>query len=104
MLWRLRMVMANSLDLKQSLDIDVKYQKTNKMDTFEIEVATGGSSITYTITPLEDGRFQVNQKDDVVGVVAPNTREQGITWTTDDDIDDDLLENIGRAIEAEKLG
>jgi hypothetical protein len=77
--------------------------KKPRMDTFEIEVATGGSSITYTIKPLEDGSFQVFQKDDIVGVVFPNTREKGITWTTDDDIDDDLLENIGKAIEAEKL-
>lgn len=73
------------------------------MEQFEIEVATGGSSITYTIQPLEDGSFQVFQKKDPVGIVFPNTREKGITWTTDDDIDDDLLENIGRAIEAEKL-
>ncbi len=73
------------------------------MEKFEIEVATGGSSITYTIESLEDGSFKVFQKDDVVGVVFPNTREKGITWTTDDEIDDDLLENIGRAIEAEKL-
>lgn len=73
------------------------------MDTFDIEVATGGSSITYTIKPLEDGSFQVSQEDDAVGIVFPNTREKGITWTTDDDIDDDLLENIGKAIEAEKL-
>lgn len=73
------------------------------METFEIEVATGGSSITYTIKTLEDGSFQVFQKDDEVGKVFPNTRENGVTWTTDDDIDDDLLENIGKAIEAEKL-
>jgi hypothetical protein len=73
------------------------------METFEIEVATGGSSITYSINPLEDGSFQVLQQHDVVGIVFPNTREQGVTWTTDDDIDEDLLENIGKAIEAEKL-
>jgi hypothetical protein len=73
------------------------------METFEIEVATGGSSITYSINPLEDGSFQVLQQQDVVGIVFPNTREQGVTWTTDDDIDEDLLENIGKAIEAEKL-
>ena len=73
------------------------------METFEIEVATGGSSITYTIKPLADGSFQVFQKDEGVGIVFPNTRKKGITWTTDDEIDDDLLENIGRAIEAEKL-
>jgi hypothetical protein len=88
---------------KQSTENDVKYQKTFMMDTFEIEVATGGSSITYTIKPLEDGSFQVSQKDDAVGIVFPNTRVNGVTWTTDDDIDDDLLENIGKAIEAEKL-
>jgi hypothetical protein len=73
------------------------------METFEIEVATGGSSITYSINPLEDGSFQVLQQQDVVGIVFPNTREQGVTWTTDDDIDEDLLENIVKAIEAEKL-
>jgi len=73
------------------------------MESFDIEVATGGSSITYTVTVLEDGKFQVNQNDDLVGVVYPNTQEKGITWYTDDDIDDDLLENIGAAIEAEKM-
>jgi len=73
------------------------------MENFEIEVATGGSSITYTVTVLEDGKFQVNQDDDLVGIVYPNTQEKGITWYTDDDIDDDLLENIGAAIEAEKM-
>jgi hypothetical protein len=73
------------------------------METFDIEVATGGSSITYTINPLEEGTFQVMLKEEVVGVVIPVARENGFTWTTDDDIDDDLLENIGRAIEAEKL-
>ena len=73
------------------------------MESFEIEVATGGSSITYTVTVLENGKFQVNQDDDLVGIVYPNTQEKGITWLTDDDIDDDLLENIGAAIEAEKM-
>ena len=73
------------------------------MESFDIEVATGGSSITYTVTVLEDGKFQVNQIDDLVGVVYPNTQEKGITWYTDDDIDDDLLENIGAAIEAEQM-
>jgi len=73
------------------------------MESFDIEVATGGSSITYTVTVLEDGKFQVNQNDDLVGIVYPNTQEKGITWYTDDDIDDDLLENIGAAIEAEKM-
>jgi hypothetical protein len=73
------------------------------MEAFEIEVATGGSSITYTVRPLEDGKFEVKQEDDLVGVVYPNTKEQGITWYTDDDIDDDLLENIGNAIQAEKM-
>ncbi len=73
------------------------------METFEIEVGTGGASISYTIKPQEDGSFQVNQKDEVVGVVTPNTREKGVSWTTDDDIDDDLLENIGKAIEAERF-
>jgi hypothetical protein len=73
------------------------------METFEIEVATGGSSITYVITPLEDGKFQVNQNEDLVGIVYPNTQQKGVTWYTDDDIDEDLLENIGAAIEAEKM-
>lgn len=73
------------------------------MEDFEIEVATGGSSMTYTVTPLEDGKFQVNQGGDLVGTVYPNTQEKGITWYTDDEIDEELLENIGRAIEAEKL-
>jgi hypothetical protein len=73
------------------------------MESFDIEVATGGSSITYTVTVLEDGKFQVNQDNDLVGIVYPNTQEKGITWYTDDDIDDDLLENIGAAIEAEKM-
>ena len=73
------------------------------MEAFEIEVATGGSSITYVITPLEDGKFQVNQNKDLVGIVYPNTQEKGVVWYTDDDIDDDLLENIGAAIAAEKM-
>jgi hypothetical protein len=73
------------------------------MKTFEIEVATGGSSITYTITPLEDGKFQVNLGDELIGTVYPNTQEKGITWFTDDDIEEDLLGNIGIAIEAEKM-
>jgi hypothetical protein len=73
------------------------------METFEIEVATGGSSITYTITPLEDGKFQVNLGDELIGTVYPNTQEKGITWFTDDDIEEDLLGNIGIAIEAEKM-
>lgn len=73
------------------------------METFEIEVATGGSSITYEITPLADGKFQVNQGDERVGTVYPNTQEKGVTWFTDDDIEDDLLEHIGAAIEAEKM-
>jgi hypothetical protein len=73
------------------------------METFEIEVATGGSSITYVITPLKDGKFQVNQNEDLVGIVYPNTQEKGVTWYTDDDIEEDLLENIGAAIEAEKM-
>jgi hypothetical protein len=73
------------------------------METFDIEVATGGSSITYTINPLEDGTFEVMLKEEVVGVVIPLAREKGYSWTSDDDIDDDLLENIGKAIEAEKL-
>jgi hypothetical protein len=73
------------------------------MENFEIEVATGGSSITYLIQPLEDGSFQVFQQEEVVGIVFPNTREQGVSWTTDDEIDEDLLENIGKAIEAEKF-
>jgi hypothetical protein len=73
------------------------------METFDIEVATGGSSLTYTINPLAEGTFQVLLKEEVVGVVIPVAREKGYTWTTDDDIDDDLLENIGKAIEAEKL-
>lgn len=71
------------------------------MEKFEIEVATGGSSITYAITPLADGKFQVNQGDDLVGIVYPNTQEKGVTWYTEDDIEDDLLNNIGTAIEAE---
>jgi hypothetical protein len=75
----------------------------SNMEDFEIEVATGGSSITYTVTPLEDGKFEVKQGDDLVGTVYPNTKEQGTTWYTDDDIDDDLLENIGTAIQAEKM-
>jgi hypothetical protein len=73
------------------------------METFEIEVATGGSSITYTITPLADGKFQVNLGDELIGTVYPNTQEKGITWFTDDDIEEDLLGNIGIAIEAEKM-
>jgi uncharacterized OB-fold protein len=73
------------------------------MESFEIEVATGGSSVTYTVNVLEDGKFQVRQNDELVGIVYPNTQEKGITWYTDDDIDDDLLENIGVAIEAEKM-
>jgi hypothetical protein len=73
------------------------------MEAFEIEVATGGSSITYVIVPLEDGKFQVNQNEDLVGIVYPNIQETGVTWYTDDDIDDDLLENIGAAIAAEKM-
>jgi hypothetical protein len=73
------------------------------MEDFEIEVATGGSSITYTVTPLEDGKFQVKQEEDQVGIVYPNTQEKGITWYTDDDIEEELLLNIGKAIEAEKL-
>ncbi|MDB5020317.1 MAG: hypothetical protein JWQ28_1444 [Pedobacter sp.] len=73
------------------------------MEAFEIEVATGGSSITYNILPLEDGKFQVNQNEDLVGIVYPNTQEKGVTWYTDDDIDEDLLENIGAAIQAEKM-
>jgi hypothetical protein len=73
------------------------------MEAFEIEVATGGSSITYAVTPLEDGKFQVNQDEDLVGIVYPNIQEKGVTWYTDDDIDDDLLENIGAAIAAEKM-
>jgi hypothetical protein len=78
-------------------------QSLTFMEAFEIEVATGGSSITYVVTPLEDGKFQVNQGDDLVGVVYPNTQEKGVTWYTDDDIDLDLLDNIGAAIQAEKM-
>jgi len=89
---------------KTNPEIDCyKVPKMINMETFDIEVATGGSSITYTIKPLEDMTFQVLLKEEPVGVVIPVAREKGFSWTTDDEIDDDLLENIGKAIEAEKL-
>jgi hypothetical protein len=72
------------------------------MEPYDIEVATGGLSITYTVKKEEDGKYLIMQDKDVLGKVSGMVAEKGITWETDDDIDNLLLEAIGHAIEAEE--
>jgi len=72
------------------------------MEPYEIEVATGGLSITYTVKKEEDGKYLILQEEEELGKISGIVSEKGITWSTDDDIDNLLLESIGKAIEAEE--
>ncbi|MDO7745020.1 MAG: hypothetical protein MUP99_14660 [Pedobacter sp.] len=72
------------------------------MEPYEIEVATGGLSITYTVQQEEDGQFKIMQDEEVLGKIYPDVLENGVTWNTSDDIDELLLNSIGQAIEAQE--
>jgi len=72
------------------------------MKPYEIEVATGGLSITYTVRKEEDGQFRIMQGDEELGLIYPDVMANGITWHTQDNIDELLLNEIGRAIEAQE--
>jgi hypothetical protein len=77
-------------------------EKIYIMEPYEIEVATGGLSITYTVKKEEDGKYLILQEEEELGKISGIVSEKGITWSTDDDIDNLLLESIGKAIEAEE--
>lgn len=72
------------------------------MKSYQIEAATGGLSITYTVRPQEDGQFKIMKDKDQLGLIYPEVTKDGTTWHTDDDIDDLLLNAIGQAIEAQE--
>jgi len=72
------------------------------MEPYEIEVATGGLSITYTVQQEEDGQFKIMQEEEVLGKIYPDVLENGVTLNTSDDIDELLLNSIGQAIEAQE--
>jgi hypothetical protein len=85
--------------LIQRLSVELQKQL---MKPYDIEVATGGLSITYQVYKEEDGKYLIKQDDDIVGKISGTVNEKGIHWETDEDIDNLLLEAIGNAIEAEE--
>ena len=72
------------------------------MEPYDIEVATGGLSITYTVQRESDGQFRIMQDDDELGLIYPDVMDNGVTSNTADDIDDLLLNSLGAAIEAQE--
>lgn len=73
------------------------------METYEIEVATGGLSVTYTVALQEDGTYLITHGKDRLGQIYPEVLGNGVIWYTDDDIDEQLLKAIGEAIEVQEM-
>ena len=64
------------------------------MENFEINV--NGS--TYSVAPQENGTYRILKGEEKIGVIYAEPGENGTDWKTLDDLDTQLVVNLGQAI------
>jgi len=73
------------------------------MKPYDIEVGTGGLSVTYKVSFEQDGKYVIMLGEEKIAVIFPEVLDNGVVWYAEEEIDNLLLNEIGKAIEAEEM-
>ncbi|MES2828821.1 MAG: hypothetical protein V4687_11715 [Bacteroidota bacterium] len=64
------------------------------MQSFEIQLLES----KLTIEPQENGTYRIMEGEEKVGVVYPEPDGDQVTWSTQDELDTDFVQQIGELI------
>jgi len=67
-----------------------------EIQAFDIQLPTN----TYTVEPQDNGTFRLMDGEEKIGVVYPEVAEDGTTWKTMDELENDFVQQVGALISA----
>jgi hypothetical protein len=64
------------------------------MESFEIQLLAD----RFTIEPLENGLYRIMEGENKIGVIFPEPDGDQVTWTTQDELEQGFVQQIGELI------
>lgn len=69
------------------------------MESFEVQLVND----RFTIEPQDNGLYRILQGEEKIGAVYADARDNEIVWTTQDDLEEGFVQQIGELITEHNL-